>query len=41
MNVTQGGDSAVIAAVNDDGLWFHGQAVGTARNPELVGPGGA
>ena len=42
MNVTQVGDSAVIAVVNDDGLWFYWQAIGTAPwHPELVGPGGA
>ncbi len=42
MNVTQVGDSAVIAVVNDDGLRFYWQAIGTAAwNPELVGPGGA
>jgi hypothetical protein len=42
MNVTQVGDSAAIAVVNDDGLWFYWQAIGTASwNPELVGPGGA
>jgi hypothetical protein len=42
MNVTQVGDSAVIAVVNDDGLWFYWQAIGTAPwNPELGGPGGA
>jgi hypothetical protein len=41
MNVTQVGDSAVIAVVNDDGLWFYWQAIGTAawHAEQVAGPG--